>query len=318
MEGRLYRFSDYLRLRYPFKVWKLPVDAGFTCPNRDGTKGWGGCTYCDNRSFSPPARDRAVELRRQIEHGLVRRRRSGPGRAIVYFQAYTNTYGAIDELRRLYDTALAFPEVVGLAIATRPDCLPEGVLDLLSEMTRRTGVWLEIGVETTHDAILASLNRAHTVADVEDAVRRARGRGFEIVGHLIFGLPGETRAMMLETVRRVSELGLDAVKLHHFYVAKATPLEKAFHRGEIQVLTFPEWIELAADVVERLPASLYIERAAGELSNEWLVAPRWGKSGTEVWAAIEAELERRGSRQGNVSACGRHSVEVRHGDVPQV
>ncbi len=302
MEPLVYRFSDHLRRAFPFKVRKLPVDAGFTCPNRDGTKAWRGCTYCDNRSFSPPARDRSVSVRDQIERGLAKC--ASDERAIIYLQAYTNTYAPVDELRALWDLALSFDRVVGLAIATRPDCLAEPVLELVEATARRTRVWLEIGLESAHDATLAALNRAHTVSEFDDAVSRARGRGFEIVAHLIFGLPGETHAMMLETVDHVTSLGVDAVKLHHFYVAKATPLEAAHARGELKLLSLDDWVALACDVIERLPSNLYIERVAGELSNAWLVAPRWGKSSAEVWRTVEVELARRGSRQGSGAPMG--------------
>ncbi len=306
MGSRIHRFSDHLCGRFPFKVSKLPVDAGFTCPNRDGTKAWGGCTYCDNRSFSPPARDRSVAVRDQIERGLAKR-----PHAIVYFQAYTNTYAPVERLRELWDLALSYPQVVGLAIATRPDCVPDPVLDLVEAYTRRTAIWLELGFETSHDATLSALNRAHTWAECEDAVRRARGRGFELVAHLIFGLPGETRAMMMETADRVAELGVDAAKLHHFYVARGTALEAQHRRAPLALLSLEEWASLAADVIERLPEKLYIERVAGELGNAWLAAPRWGKSTAQVWNAVEAELERRGTRQGM-------SRRKSHGFVPQV
>lgn len=295
----IHHFSDHLKRRYRFKVWKLPVDAGFTCPNRDGNRAWGGCTYCDNRSFSPPARNRSVALREQLERGLARHRADGIDHTIVFFQAYTNTYAPLGELRECYDLALSFPGVVGLSIATRPDCLADPVLDLLEEYGRRTDLWLELGIETSHDETLTRINRAHTWAETVDAVARARGRGFEIIGHLIYGLPGETGEMMMETTDRVACLGLDAVKLHHFYVARSTPLEEAFRRGEIVPMSFEEWTTLAADVVERLPASMYIERVAGELRNDWLVAPRWGQSPGAVWGAVEKELTRRGTRQGS-------------------
>lgn len=304
MGARIYHFSEYLRRRFPFKVWKLPVDAGFTCPNRDGTKASGGCTYCDNRSFSPPARNRATGLRDQIEQGLARRRAKGIEHSIIYFQAYTNTYAPVEDLRAYWDLALSFPGVVGLAVATRPDCLPEPVLALLESFARRTAVWVELGLESSHDATLAALNRAHTYADYVDAVARAKGRGFELVGHLIYGLPGESREMMLETTERVAGLGLDAVKLHHFYVARGTPLEAAYRRGELRLLDLGEWVALAADVLERLPESMYVERVAGELENDWLVAPRWGASSAQIWSAVEAELARRGTRQGARAGAG--------------
>lgn len=298
MTGRIHTFGESLRRRFPFKVRKIGVDAGFTCPNRDGAKAWGGCVYCDNRSFSLNAGS-PDPLEAQIARGIERSRRHGVEHFIVYFQAYTNTYGPVARLRELYESALRFPEVVGISVGTRPDCLSNAVLDLLSELTERTAVWLEIGLESSHDRSLRWMNRAHTYADFEDTVRRSAGRPFDRAVHLIYGLPGESHDDMMETTDRVAATGFDSVKVHHLYVARGTPLEEMHARGEVRLLTFEEWIPLAADIVERLPIPMSIQRLCGELCNDFLIAPRWGMSTPEIQRAVEEELARRGTRQGS-------------------
>lgn len=285
---RIYTFGERLKKRFPFKVRKIGVDAGFTCPNRDGAKAAGGCVYCDNRSFSVNA-DSPDPVEEQIRRGIR------GDRYIAYFQAYTNTYAPVARLKEIYSIALKFPEVVGISIGTRPDCLSNAVIDYLSELGSRLPLWLEIGLESSHDRSLAWMNRAHTYADFEDAARRTAGRPFERVVHLIYGIPGESRGDMMETTDRVAELGFDSIKVHHLYIAKGTPLEAM----NPPTYTFEEWLPLAADVVERLPETMSVQRLCGELSNRWLVAPRWGKSSTDVFRAVDAELERRGTRQGS-------------------
>lgn len=297
MSGRIQTFGESLKRRFPFKVRKIGVDAGFTCPNRDGAKAWGGCVYCDNRSFSLNA-ESPDPLEAQIALGIERGRRHGVGRFIVYFQAYTNTYGPVARLREIYETALRFREVVGISVGTRPDCLSNAAIDLLGGLGERTAVWLEIGLESSHDRSLRWMNRAHTYADFEDAARRSAGRPFERVVHLIYGLPGESHDDMMETTDRVAATGFDSVKVHHLYVAQETPLAEMHARGGIRLLSFEEWIPLAADIVERLPVSMSIQRLCGELHNEFLVAPRWEKSTPEILRAVDAELERRGTKQG--------------------
>jgi len=196
MNRRLYTFGEHLRHRFPFKVRKIGVDAGFTCPNRDGAKAWGGCIYCDNRSFSLNA-DSLDPIETQIRRGIEVGRRKDVDHFIVYFQAYSNTYAPVARLRETYEIALRFPEVVGVSVGTRPDCLSNAVLDLLTRLGERTAVWLEIGLESSHDRSLAWMNRAHTHADFEDAVHRSSGRPFERVVHTIYGIPGESWEEMM-------------------------------------------------------------------------------------------------------------------------
>jgi hypothetical protein len=294
-----YSFNKYLKERFRYKVRKISIDAGFTCPNRDGTKGIGGCIYCENKSFSPYAKLPNKTIRQQIEHGIdFQKRTFGAEKFIIYFQARTNTYAPIEKLKMFYDIALSYPDIVGLAIGTRPDCVPEPVLDLLSDYKKKVDVWLELGLQSAHNATLNAINRCHTFEDFEDAVLRAKKKRFLICTHVIFGLPGETREMMFETVRRITNLGLDAIKIHHLYIAKGTIMENMFKSGKVKVLELYEWVKLASDILERLPPNMIIQRLVGEVNGEYLVAPEWGISKSNIIKAIEDELRARNSYQG--------------------
>jgi radical SAM protein (TIGR01212 family) len=226
------------------------------------------------------------------------RRRFGAEKFIVYFQAFTNTHGPVDHLKRLYDEAMAFPDVVGLSIGTRPDCVPEPVLDLLSDYHARTHLWIEYGLQSIHDRTMAELNRAHTYEQFLDAVARTRRRGLRICAHVILGLPGETPAMMMQTADEVARLNLDGIKIHHFYIAKNTALARRHQQQPIKTLRLEEYISLACDFLERMPAARVVQRLMGELNEDYIVAPLWGKTKSEILRRIDQEFERRGSRQG--------------------
>lgn len=298
LNSRYRRFSSYLRERFPYPVRKIPVDAGFTCPNRDGTKGVGGCTYCENRSFSPNSRGPALSVREQIEKGIHLYRKRGIEHFIVYFQAYTNTYAPVSHLREIYGSVREWPEVVGISIGTRPDCLPPSVLDLLEEHARDRAVWVEIGMESSHDRTLARLNRCHTFADFVSAVTRVRERALEVVAHTIFGLPGESKEEMLQTADRLAALPVQHVKLHHLYVSPGTVLEEEYRRGEVRLFEADEWVSLACDILERLRPDQVIQRLMGELDGPFVVAPLWKVGKGEILRRIEEELRRRDTRQG--------------------
>ena len=292
-------YSRYLKETFPCKVYKIAIDAGFTCPNIDGTVAYGGCAYCDNKSFSPNSRVAPAPVRAQVLSGMeFYRRRFGAKKFIVYFQAFTNTHGPVERLKELYDEALACPDVVGLSIGTRPDCVPEPVLDLLSDYHRQTRLWVEYGLQSIHDSTMEGLNRAHAYDQFLDAVERSRRRGFRICTHVILGLPGETPAMIMQTADEVARLNLEGIKIHHFYIAKNTALARSHLHQPIKTLSLEEYIPLASDFIERLPPGMIIERLMGELNEEYVIAPRWGKTKAEILRLIEREFERRGSRQG--------------------
>lgn len=292
-------FGRYIKERYGESVRKVSIDAGFTCPNRDGTKARGGCIYCDNRSFSPNSVGPLKSVKAQIENGMnFYKSRFDTQKFIIYFQAYTNTYAPIEHLKKIYDQVLEFPDVVAISIGTRPDCVSEDVLDLLEGYTDKFDVWLELGLQSMHNSTLQLINRAHSYEDFGDAVIRVRKRRFLICAHTIFGLPGESWDMMMRTVDKVAGLKIDSIKIHHLYVAKDTQLEQMYYKGMIKLFTLDEWISLCADILERLPPTMVVQRLMGELSGEYLIAPRWQKSKDEIIKLIETELRRRGSYQG--------------------
>jgi radical SAM protein (TIGR01212 family) len=292
-------YNQYLRERYPYRVYKIPIDAGFTCPNIDGTVAYGGCAYCDNKSFSPNARTTPRPVREQVVDGMAfYRRRFGAEKFIAYFQAFTNTHGPVERLRRLYDESLVSRDILGLSIGTRPDCVPEAVLDLLMEYSDRYHLWIEYGLQSIHDETMDRLNRGHTFAQFEDAVRRAKRRDLPVCAHVILGLPGETRDMMMQTAEAVAAMGIDAVKIHHFYVARNTQIEKTHRTTPVPTLDLEEYVGLVCDFIERMPAGTVIERVMGELNPAFAVAPRWGKPKGEILRRIQSEFSRRGTAQG--------------------
>ncbi|MBI3611519.1 MAG: TIGR01212 family radical SAM protein [Nitrospirae bacterium] len=299
-------YSRHLKETFPYNVYKIAIDAGFTCPNIDGTVAYGGCSYCDNKSFSPNSRVAPRPIREQVLSGIeFYRRRFGAEKFIIYFQAFTNTHGPVEHLKKLYDEALTCPDVVGLSIGTRPDCVSEPVLDLLSVYHDRTHLWIEYGLQSIHDATMAALNRAHSYAQFLDAVERTRRRGLSICAHVILGLPGETPAMMIQTADEIARLNLDGIKIHHFYIAKNTALARRHQQQPVKILSLEEYTTLACDFLERMPASMVVERLVGELNEAYVVAPLWGKTKSEILRLIDREFERRESCQGK-----RHLLPV--------
>jgi radical SAM protein (TIGR01212 family) len=291
--------AGHLRERFGVRVRTLALDAGFTCPNVDGTVTVGGCVYCDNRSFSPNRRLPRATIRAQIDRGIaILSQRYKAERYIAYFQAGTNTHGPLDKLRRVYDEALAHPLVVALAVGTRPDSVPESVLDLLEEYARQRPVFLELGLQTIHDRSLEWMNRGHDASAFFDAVGRCQGRNLELCAHVILGLPGESRDDMLATARAVAGLPLHGVKIHNLYVVRGTPLEEQYRRGEVTLLQRDEYVDVVCDFLELLPPKMVIHRVSGEAPPDYLVAPAWCRDKPALLRAIDEELTRRDSRQG--------------------
>ncbi len=287
-------YGQQLLRRYGERVHKLAINAGFTCPNRDGTRGYGGCTFCNNASFTPVDR-RPPTIAEQIAAGRrVLARRTGARRFIAYFQAYTNTYEDVAVLRRRYDEALAEPDVIGLAVGTRPDCLPPAVVSLLAGY-RDAGyeVWLELGLQSAFDDTLARVNRGHGFAEYRDALRRARAAGLPVCTHLIVGLPGENRARVLASLDRVLELGVDGLKIHPLHVVRHTLLAWQWRRGRYRPLTFDDYVQTVADMVQRTPPEVVFHRLTGTASPDILLAPDWCRWKWRVLNAIEAALVER-------------------------
>lgn len=269
-------FGQAMLSRYGERVHKIAIDAGFTCPNRDGSIGRGGCTFCNNVSFSPNGR-RPDMIAEQIEAGRkVITKRTGAKKYIAYFQAYTNTYADVCELTRLYDEALKEPDVIGLDIGTRPDCVPDAVLDLLAGYQQQGyEVWLELGLQSAHDKTLDHVNRGHGFAEYEQAVVTARSRGIKVCTHLILGLPGESTEHHMSSLKRVLQLGVDGLKFHPLHVVKGTQLANEWRRGEYQPLSMIDYVSDVVEMIKRTPDDVIFHRLTGTASADVLLAPQW-------------------------------------------
>ena len=262
---RFNSFNRVLRDGFDARVYKVGLRLDFTCPNRDGTVAVGGCTYCNNSSHTPANYRPRMSVTEQLEQGAAAiRRRHHAERFIAYFQSYTNTYDSPDRLEQLYREALAFPGVVGLAIATRPDCLADETLDLLARLARQTYLWLELGLESMRDRTLRWINRGHDLGQYIDAVERAQARGLRICTHLILGFPGESRDEMLETAAFFNRLNIDGVKLHNLHVLKNTVMEKYYLAGAVPLLSQDDYAALVVDFLERLNPEIVMHRLSAE------------------------------------------------------
>lgn len=262
--------------RYGKRVQKIAIDAGFTCPNSDGSKGHGGCTFCNNVSFSPNGR-KPKEIQQQIAAGKhVIYKRTGAKKYIAYFQAYTNTYADVKLLTQYYDQALKDPDIIGLAIGTRPDCVSDAVIDLLVNYQQRGyEVWLELGLQSSFDETLRRVNRGHGFSEYQSTVVKARKKGLQVCTHLIIGLPGENPTHYDTTLRRVIELGVDGLKLHPLHVVKGTQLANEWRRGEYQPLTLNSYVETAVNLIEHTPPDIIFHRLTATASKNILLAPSW-------------------------------------------
>ncbi len=302
-EKRYNSFSDELKRVFGCRVHRIAVDAGFTCPNRDGTVGSGGCIYCGGEGSGAVGIARGESIASQIAHGKeVMVRKYKARKFIAYFQAYSNTYAPVGRLCALYNEALGSDDVVGLIVGTRPDCLPPETMELLAAYSRRTYFWLELGLQSPLDATLKMLKRGHDFAAFSRAVQRCREMGIRVCAHIILGLPGETRAEMLATAGILNGLKIDGVKIHLLHVLRDTPLAEMYGRGEVRIMERDDYVGLVCDFLERLDPRIIVQRLTGDGNREYLVAPLWSLAKFEVLNAIDTELERRGSMQG--SKCG--------------
>jgi radical SAM protein (TIGR01212 family) len=313
-----YSCSFHLRQRFGRRVQKVSIDAGFTCPNVDGTVATGGCTFCDNRSFSPSRRLPRAGIRGQIDQSIARMRlRYRNCRDfLAYFQPATNTYAPVERLRAVYEEALSHPQVVGLVIGTRPDCVPDEVLELVEEIACRpaavAGVFeascsnvyvaVEYGMQTIHDRSLDWMNRGHHHDAMLDAVERSRGRGFEIGAHVILGLPGESHDDMLATARELARLNIDAVKIHNLYCVKNTPLADQVARGEVRLMERAEYVRTLVDFIELLPPTMIVDRISGDAPPDYFIGPTWCLDKPAVKTAVMAEFAQRKTWQGKIAA----------------
>jgi hypothetical protein len=298
MDERVHSFAAFLKKKFPGQmVRKIPIDAGFTCPNRDGTLGRDGCVFCDPHAAGPLA-TAGWAIERQIE---LRLRRAPATSYIAYFQANCNTHGAPGELRRRYEAALGRPRIVGLAVATRPDALPAPVLELLQEMAGRTWLSVELGLQSIHEASLAWLRRRHTYAQFLSAFVELRRRGIDVVVHLIVGIPGETRADMRATVAAMNELRPAGVKFHLLHVLRGAELQARHERGELPLLSREEYVDIMCDLLERLAPGIVVHRLAVDREAGMFVAPGWARDKAAVLRALAVEMRRRGACQGRLA-----------------
>jgi radical SAM protein (TIGR01212 family) len=306
LEPRLNTFNNYLREKFDARVYRVPIDAGFTCPNRDGARAFGGCTFCDDRGSGAPTISMELSVQQQLRSGIERvKKRFKAQKYLAYFQAFTNTYAPEAVLKRLYDLVLEEEDVIGLCIGTRPDCLPDNVLDLLAEYQQRTFVWLEVGLQSAINRTLDRINRAHTAEEFFDAVERAQKRNLLLATHLIFGLPGETKEEMLFTVDKIAHSGIKGVKIHQLCIYKGTPLEKEYLAGDLEMLSEDDYVKLVADALEMLHPEQIVMRLIGEGTKDEIVAPGWALDKRPVLERINQELIIRGTRQGSRYSAAR-------------
>ncbi|MBE6281791.1 MAG: TIGR01212 family radical SAM protein [Bacteroides sp.] len=298
---RYYDFSAYLSEHFSFKVQKISLNAGFTCPNRDGTVGYGGCTYCNNQTFNPAYCHTDKSVTEQLEEGKrFFARKYSDMRFLAYFQAYTNTYGELQELKRKYEEALTVPDVVGIVIGTRPDCMPEELLDYLEELNRRTFLIVEYGIESTDNETLHRINRGHTFEQAVQTVCRTAERGIRVGAHIILGLPGETKEMLMKQAGILSKLPLTTLKLHQLQLIKGTRMAMEYEKGpsDFHLFTADEYIDLVIDYVEHLRPNLVLERFVSQSPKELLIAPDWGLKNHEFTDKVKKRMRERGSYQG--------------------
>ena len=301
MEQRYNEFGSWLKGQLGFKVQKISLNAGFTCPNRDGTVGVGGCTYCNNQTFNPAYCQTEKTVTQQLEEGKQFFARKYPDmKYLAYFQAYTNTYGDVSHVIRLYEEALRVKDVVGIVIGTRPDCMPDELLDYLEELNKRAFLIVEYGIESTDDDVLRRINRGHDYAATVDAVRRTASRGIITGGHVILGLPGDNRESIIREAKLLSELPLTTLKLHQLQLIKGTRMaeEYAERPSDFHLYTADEYIDLVIDFVENLRPDIVLERFVSQSPASLLAIPGWGLKNYEFVEKVRKRMEERDARQG--------------------
>lgn len=296
-------FGTYLRGIFGCKVQKITIDAGFTCPNRDGKVGRGGCTYCNNQTFNPAYCHRHLPVREQMIEGISFFAHKYPTmRYLAYFQAYTNTYDVLDKLKERYEEALEVDGCVGIVIGTRPDCMPEELLDYLQELSQRTFVLVEYGIESTDDATLLRINRGHDYACAADAVKRTAARGIPVGAHIILGLPGENRDALMHQASILSQLPITTLKLHQLQLIRGTRMAKEYEESpdDFSLFALDDYIETVIDYIERLRPDIVLERFASQSPKELLIAPDWGVKNHELVDKVKRRMRERSTYQGRL------------------
>lgn len=298
-DKRYYTWNNYLRQTFGQKVFKVPLDAGFTCPNRDGSAARYGCTFCSQLGSGDFAGDRRDHLTKQFREVRDRMHEKWPeAKYLGYFQAFSNTYAPVPILRERYECILEQDGVVGLCIATRPDCLPDEVVDYLGELNDRTYVWVELGLQSIHEQTAKLINRAHDYSCFVDAADRLRRRGIRVCAHIINGLPLESRRMMMETAHAVAGLDIQGIKIHLLHLLKNTAMVRQWEQGLLRLMEMDEYVNVVCDQLEILPAEMVIHRVTGDGPADLLIGPMWSRKKFEVLNAIDRELDRRQTWQG--------------------
>jgi radical SAM protein (TIGR01212 family) len=303
----LYRsLSSYLKEKFGTKVQRITLEANFDCPNRDGLRAFGGCTFCTADGSSAGAFDISDPISKQLHNGVkLFSRRFGASKFISYLQSFTNTYASIEKLKKIYDEAVSHPDVAVLAIGTRPDCLSDEILDLIETYKDKVEVWLDIGLQTVHNTTLDLINRAHSSEEFFDALYRAKKRNLIVCAHTIFGLPGETTKMYYETMKKLAESPIDAIKIHQLLILEKTKIAKQYSEGLFKELDLKDYINLLCDFLEILSPDVVIHRLFAEAKPGELIAPKWAaqddgrRNKQQILRMIEAELIKRGSKQGS-------------------
>ena len=294
-------YRPYIKEKLGYRVNKLSVDMGFTCPNRDGNLAVGGCVYCNNDSFVPPYARARFSMDQQITNGMdYLKKRFKAEKFIVYFQSYTNTYDSVEKLEEMYRNALKYEDVIGIAVGTRSDCIDEEKINMFEKLAKHCYVSLEFGIESIYDKTLEFMNRGHDYQSVLDAIDMSKGRGFVIGAHIIVGMPTETRDEMLALAGVVSSLGIDVFKVHNLHIVRNTPLARMYRKEPFSLFNFEEYIDFIIEFLERLSPDMVIERLFTDTPHQLLIAPDWGKSHLQILQAIEAELERKDTYQGRL------------------
>ncbi len=303
-------YGNFLREKFGTRVHKISLHAGFTCPNRDGTVAVGGCTYCNIDSFTPRAARAKVPLREQVQTAIAYlKKRFRANAFIVYFQPYSNTYAPVEYLAQLYAEALGHPEIVGISVGTRPDCIDDAKLDLFEQLSRDYFVTVEYGIESVHDKTLRLINRGHDYACTVRAFQQTAARGLYVCGHVILGFPNESAEQMLTTAEEISKLPLHFLKIHNLHIVRHTEMARTYLEKPFHLFSFEEWVQFVPRLLERLHPHFIIERLYGGAPRDLLIAPNWRKTGAEIIHAIQQELKNRNTYQGRLY--GRSQKENR-------
>lgn len=292
-------FGTWLQVELGCKAQKLSVDAGLTCPNRDGTLGRGGCTFCDNRTFNPAYCRQGGSITDQLEAGKRFFSRKYPTmKYLAYFQSYSNSYGTLSHLKDLYEEALRVPDVVGLVIGTRPDCMPDALLEYLEELNKRTFLLVEYGVESANEETLVRVNRGHTFAQARECIIRTAQRGIRVGVHMILGFPWETRSELIRQAQLIASLPITTLKLHQLQVIKGTQLAREYELHPWPLPTAEEYVDLVLEYISHLPPSLVLERFVSQSPPEYVIAPRWGLKNHEFSALVKKAIQKRSTQLG--------------------